>query len=74
MKAMCVNTKGMGWEIYLTKGKIYDIHSIKEDWCSGEDICFEITNDRGVDSFYTYGRFVVTLEEYRQSKIELIIN
>jgi hypothetical protein len=82
MKVICVNdiydqpVSYGAHNLDLTIGKIYDvvigaypddgICKIQDEWL------YKITNDKGYTCHYSYGRFVIPLNEYRQKQLQIL--
>jgi hypothetical protein len=87
MKVICINNKytapnfiiddrlhtreSIGGKMDLTINKIYDV--VKIDKFEDGDLCYKVSNDRGERCYYSHGRFLLPIEEYRQEQLEKII-
>jgi len=53
----------------LTTGKLYDVIHIDDNHTTDGERCYKIENDKGAIGYYSHGRFLIPLSEYRQEKL-----
>ena len=66
-----LSSYGKEGNMFLTIHKTYDV--LKQEKFSDGDLCYKVVNDKGDICWYSHGRFLLPIEEYRQEQLEKII-